>query len=394
MEDTTQERHLLVDGAFGAHLVTAVAADATIVVVARRLATTVREAEGFVGNGTGLDAATALDAAVGVDDGAGEDGVLDDVVVGVGGVAVDGLTDDLEVGIDEALGGVTDELDVALLEMAEPLPLTDDIGGDELRIEGYDPAKGSVDGDGVIGEDEDAHGTGVAAARTVAFHGDDAVHDVEPRTEAKVELYEESAEGHHIRELDMVEGLALPGDGAEEVLDGTSDAGELVGLHLGKVDDSVTFLDGLGDREARNQLAPGIVHPAARGEVDELGPAASPSLHEASTLGSAGGTIQPGGVAEADGRTALLKEAGGRGKDRGVGGDDLVWIVPGEQVWLEEEALTRCDEAVDATEELDAAAQRLVDEIRVIGRTPHQGDGRLAHNSLHGRQVAGDDAPE
>ncbi|MFO8083333.1 MAG: radical SAM protein [Desulfobacterales bacterium] len=42
-----------------------------------RLTTAVLEAEGLIGHGTGLDAATTADAAVGVDDGPGEDGVLD-----------------------------------------------------------------------------------------------------------------------------------------------------------------------------------------------------------------------------------------------------------------------------------------------------------------------------
>jgi len=112
LENAAEEWSFLVDGALGAHLVAAVAANAAIVVVARGLAATVYEAESFVGNRTGLHAATALYATVGVDDGPGEDGVFDDVIVGKGGVTVDGLADDLELGIDEAVERIADELDV------------------------------------------------------------------------------------------------------------------------------------------------------------------------------------------------------------------------------------------------------------------------------------------
>ncbi len=116
-----------------------------------RLTTSVLEAEGFVRNGTRLDAATAPDAPVGVDDGPGQDGVLDDVVVCIGRIAVDRLADDLELAVDKILQPVADELNLGLLEEAEAATVSDDVGRDERGVEGDDAAEDSIEGDGIRG---------------------------------------------------------------------------------------------------------------------------------------------------------------------------------------------------------------------------------------------------
>ncbi len=177
----------------------------------------------------------------------------------------------------------------------------------------------------------------------------------------------------------MVEGLALTGHAAEEVLDRTGDAGELMSLHLGEVDDPVTGVDGLGNRELGDDLAPAVIHTATRGEVDKLGPTAEPGLDESGALGGPDGTIEPRGIAEADGSTPLLEETSGGGQDGGMRSDDFVGVVTGKEIRFEKEPLAGGDEAIEPTKKLDAAADSLVDEVGIIGRTADQRDGGLTH---------------
>ncbi len=82
-------------------------------------------------------------------------------------------------------------------------------------------------------------GRAAAAPWPVAFHGDDAVHDIQPRLEQSVEVHQHAGKIDGAGELDVELALERAGNAAELVLHAARHALEAVGLQLRQADDAV-----------------------------------------------------------------------------------------------------------------------------------------------------------
>ena len=121
------------------------------------------------------------------------------------------------------------------------------VGGDFFGGVAAEAGCDDVEGEGVYGAEDGAEVYGEAVGGAGAFHGGDAVHEVELGGKVVVEVEEKVGEFFLGVEQGVLFGFVHGGEEAKGVFDGSGEEHESVGFEFGQGDDEVGGLVGFGD---------------------------------------------------------------------------------------------------------------------------------------------------
>ena len=195
------------------------------------------------------------------------------------------------------------------------------IGGNIIGIDSDHMGEQGVDGDGILGDEDDIHGDGRAGARAVAFHGHHAIHDIEFGRDEAVEIDEHFGKVMDVGKAGMALAFVKAVDAAVGVFDGAGEAGQPMGFHFAQGDDGVGFQHGVGDLKALDELPFGEVDGFARGKLAQGDAVIPGDVGDARFLGHAVGVAPARGVAVGEFvKTGFLKQADDGLEDCRMGG--------------------------------------------------------------------------
>ena len=274
--------------------------------------------------------------------------------------------------------------DFGILHPTETVFCTADTGGHVVRIEENELCKHAVKRDRVRRQQQDFHGLWGARCGTVAFHGDDAVHQVKPRSNAAVEVAEHVGKGAAVRIHRVPGSLVGAVDAAILILDGAGNVFKSMRLHLAKADHGIRLFHFAAEHKF-------FADPAVR-ELDGLC-AGKVAEYRAVFLRL---RAQPGfldGVFKACGRTGavpvgklvetvLAQAAKHCAEDGGVGGDCLIGRGVFQKIRLNENVLLRRNEPLKSAEHRQPPANCRIHGFFIIIAARQQNDLGFFHSCL------------
>ena len=252
--------------------------------------------------------------------------------------------------------------------------------GQIVGLEADELAADSLACDGVGAADEPAERAGAAVNGALAVHCEDAVDDGQGGGQGFVYFDQERAEVEGVAAFaEMPEGFVLAADAAEHVFDGEGGDELLVRFEFGEVDDDVD-IECAG---AEADLDIELLQPEPSGivELKDGDAQAIERLIEAEGF-DAGADVAPGGRVGHEGAGAVVLEQACEGEqDGGVRLCGVPAGAGGDEVGLEQNAVARFDEAIEAAEQFDVTAQRCGDASIVVVGQAGQRYGGTGHGS-------------